>query len=75
MKNTPKLWSDGIKSSIALELPEPINPFDKYHDLRLSIKRETQNIVYKRLGDRTYRLFVTNQALQEVTHQYSKGGI
>lgn len=70
MKNASTLWGEDSKATLVMELPAPVNPFDTYHNLRQQDNRKTRKKVYKRLGDRTYRLFMTNQALHEVAQLY-----
>lgn len=70
MANTLVIWGQGSTTLNAIDLPEPINPFYRYNTIRSQTTGEIQNALYKRLGDRVYRLFVTNQALREVSCKY-----
>lgn len=72
MTNTKRVVSNGTTLSTNIELPMPMNPFEEHLLKQQNQQRIARDFVYKRIGDRLYKLFVTKQAYVELLHAYKE---
>lgn len=64
-----------LSSNQPIELPMPMNPFEEQLQKTMQERASQKLRTYKTIGDRLYKLFVTEQAKNEVNNLFTQARV